>query len=86
MLNHIDLIKRWTVHIGRKCLIFFLNELNIKLVGKILFQERNKTELAQSFQRKEKELAAVAAKIEDEQSLGIKMQKQVKELAVKLHL
>jgi hypothetical protein len=64
----------------------FLNELNIKLVGKISFQERNKTELAQSFQRKEKELAAVAAKIEDEQSLGIKMQKQVKELAVKLHL
>jgi hypothetical protein len=34
------------------------------------------------FQRKEKELAAVAAKIEDEQSLGIKMQKQVKELSV----
>ena len=44
--------------------------------------ERNKTELAQGLQRKEKELAAVAAKIEDEASLGIKMQKQVKELAV----
>lgn len=44
--------------------------------------ERNKSELAQSCQRKEKELAAVAAKIEDEQSVGIKMQKQVKELAV----
>jgi len=38
------------------------------------------------FQRKEKELAAVAAKIEDEQSLGIKMQKQVKELSVSFHL
>jgi hypothetical protein len=35
-----------------------------------------------TLQRKEKELAAVAAKIEDEQSLGIKMQKQVKELSV----
>jgi hypothetical protein len=31
-------------------------------------------------------LAAVAAKIEDEQSLGIKMQKQVKELSVSFHL
>jgi hypothetical protein len=37
-------------------------------------------------QRKEKELAAVAAKIDDEQSLGIKMQKQVKELAVSPNL
>ncbi len=36
----------------------------------------------QAVQRKEKEMAAVAAKIEDEQSLAGKMQKQVKELAV----
>ena len=44
--------------------------------------KRNLKHMYDSFQRKEKELAAVAAKIEDEQSLGIKMQKQVKELAV----
>lgn len=36
----------------------------------------------QVIQRKEKEMAAISAKIEDEQSLGSKMQKQIKELAV----
>ena len=44
--------------------------------------ERNKGEVQQAIQRKEKEMAAVAAKIEDEQSLGGKMQKQTKELLV----
>ena len=37
----------------------------------------------QVIQRKEKEMAAIAAKIEDEQSLGTKMQKQIKELSVR---
>ncbi len=45
--------------------------------------ERNKGEVQQAIQRKEKEMAAVAAKIEDEQSLGGKMQKQTKELLVR---
>ena len=40
--------------------------------------ERNKNELSQAFQRKEKELSAIAAKIEDEQSLGTKLSKQTK--------
>jgi septal ring factor EnvC (AmiA/AmiB activator) len=47
--------------------------------------ERNRGELAQAVQRKEKEMAAVAAKIEDEQSLAAKLMKQVKELGVSLH-
>ena len=45
--------------------------------------ERGKNELGQAIQRKEKEMAAIAAKIEDEQTLGGKMQKQSKELAVR---
>ena len=44
--------------------------------------ERNKAELAQSIQRKEREFGAIIAKIEDEASLGTKQQKQIKELAV----
>ena len=42
--------------------------------------ERMKEELNSTIQRKEKELASVAAKIEDEQTLGGKYQKQAKEL------
>ena len=38
--------------------------------------------MTQAIQRKEKEIAAIAAKMEDEQSLGGKMHKQVKELSV----
>ena len=38
--------------------------------------------VTQAIQRKEKEIAAIAAKMEDEQSLGGKMHKQVKELSV----
>jgi len=46
--------------------------------------ERVKSELTQNIQRKEKEIASVGAKIEDEQTLGSKYAKQVKELASRL--
>ena len=44
----------------------------------------SQAEVGQAIQRKEKELAAIAAKIEDEQSLGSKTTKQVKELGTRL--
>ena len=44
--------------------------------------ERSKSEVQQAIQRKDKEFAAMQAKIEDEQGLGSKLQKQVKELGV----
>merc|ERR1712088_309120 len=46
--------------------------------------ERMKGELSQSVQRKEKESAAIAAKIEDESTLGGKYSKQTKELQSRL--
>merc|ERR1719447_1378803 len=46
--------------------------------------ERAKAELSQSLQRKEKELAAIGAKIEDEGTLGSKYSKQIKELQSRL--
>merc|ERR1719474_957842 len=46
--------------------------------------EKNKSEVNVMIQMKEKELAAIQAKIEDEQSLGSKMQKQVKGLVNRL--
>jgi len=46
--------------------------------------ERVKAELSQSLQRKEKELAAISAKIEDEGTLGSKYSKQIKELQSRL--
>merc|ERR1712141_789133 len=46
--------------------------------------ERVKQELNQSVQRKEKESAAIAAKIEDEATLGSKYSKQTKELQARL--
>merc|ERR1711981_850473 len=42
--------------------------------------ERINAELSQTVQRKEKEVSSIAAKIEDEQTLGSKYSKQVKEL------
>merc|ERR1712083_432673 len=45
---------------------------------------RVKGELSQTIQRKEKETASLAAKIEDEQTLGSKYHKQVKELQSRL--
>merc|ERR1719420_910549 len=46
--------------------------------------ERVKAELNQTVQRKEKECAAMGAKIEDEATLGGKYSKQIKELAARL--
>ena len=46
--------------------------------------ERVKSELNQTIQRKEKELASLGAKIEDEQTLGSKYSKQIKELQSRL--
>merc|ERR1711899_629158 len=46
--------------------------------------ERVKSEFNQTIQRKEKELASVSAKIEDEQTLASKYSKQIKELQSRL--
>merc|ERR1719150_1685976 len=46
--------------------------------------ERIKSEIGQAVQRKEKEFSSLAAKIEDEQTLGSKYAKQVKELQGRL--
>merc|ERR1719383_1597355 len=46
--------------------------------------ERINSELAQTVQRKEKEVASIAAKIEDEQTLGGKYSKQIKELQTRI--
>merc|ERR1739848_841808 len=46
--------------------------------------ERIKSELSQTVQRKEKELASMSAKIEDEQTLGSKYSRQIKELQSRL--
>ena len=46
--------------------------------------ERVKNELNQTIQRKEKEISSLSAKIEDEQTLGGKYTKQLKELAARL--
>lgn len=46
--------------------------------------ERNKKELEQTIQRKDKELASITAKLEDEQSLVGKLQKQIKELQARI--
>lgn len=56
-----------------------------QVMQRILYLQQNTIQfdlIFQAVQRKEKEMAAIAAKIEDEQSLGSKMQKQVKELGV----
>merc|ERR1719348_1638445 len=46
--------------------------------------ERVKAELSQTIQRKEKELSSLSAKIEDEQTLGGKYGKQIKELQTRI--
>merc|ERR1712186_271621 len=46
--------------------------------------ERVKSELGQTIQRKEKEITSMSAKIEDEQTLGSKYSKQIKELQSRL--
>jgi len=60
-------------------------EIDLRISQEAIVElERNKAEVNNIIQMKEKELAATAAKIEDEQSLGSKMQKQVKELGGRL--
>ncbi len=56
-------------------------KLTQEAVGEL---ERVKNELSQTIQRKEKELSSLAAKIEDEQTLGGKYSKQTKELQTRL--
>lgn len=46
--------------------------------------ERNKKELEQAIVRKDKEVASLTAKLEDEQVLVSKQQKQIKELQVRI--
>merc|ERR550539_1450409 len=46
--------------------------------------ERVNSELTQGLQRKEKELSSLGAKIEDEQTLGGKYSKQIKELQTRI--
>merc|ERR1712218_484658 len=46
--------------------------------------DRVKSELNQTIQRKEKEIASMSAKIEDEQTLASKYSKQIKELQSRL--
>merc|ERR1712024_342342 len=46
--------------------------------------ERINSELGQTVQRKDKEVSSIAAKIEDEQTLGSKYSKQVKELQARV--
>merc|ERR1712226_929853 len=56
-------------------------EGNLKLTQETVSDlERNKIELGQVVQRKEKELASLTSKIEDEQTLGNKLNQQIKEL------
>merc|ERR1719427_5142 len=56
-------------------------EGDLKLTQKAVSDlERVNAELSQTVQRKEKELSSMAAKIEDEQTLGGKYSKQIKEL------
>merc|ERR1719486_1724061 len=60
-------------------------EGNLKLTQETVSDlERNKIELGQVVQRKEKELASLTSKIEDEQTLGGKLNTQIKELQARL--
>lgn len=51
-------------------------------ISKLMMRRARFLKVTQAIQRKEKEIAAIAAKMEDEQTLGGKMHKQVKELSV----
>ena len=60
-------------------------EGNLKLTQETVADlERNKMELSQVLQRKEKELGSLSGKIEDEQTLGNKLNQQIKELQSRL--
>merc|ERR1711910_122048 len=61
------------------------NEGDLKLTQETVSDlERVNTELAQTVQRKEKEVSSILAKIEDEGTLGSKYSKQIKELQSRL--
>merc|ERR1719400_1521357 len=60
-------------------------ESNLKLTQETVSDlERNKIELGQVLQRKEKENSSLNGKIEDEQTLGNKLNQQIKELMSRL--
>eukprot|EP00095_Tigriopus_kingsejongensis_P012356 maker-scaffold198_size266703-snap-gene-1.28 protein:Tk12356 transcript:maker-scaffold198_size266703-snap-gene-1.28-mRNA-1 annotation:"myosin heavy muscle isoform x29" len=60
-------------------------ENNLKLTQEAVSDlERNRMELSQSLQRKEKELGSLVGKIEDEQTLGSKLNQQIKELQTRI--
>merc|ERR1711970_691302 len=60
-------------------------EGNLKLTQETVSDlERNKIEMGQVLQRKEKEFSSLNGKIEDEQTLGGKLNTQIKELHVRL--
>merc|ERR1711983_679016 len=60
-------------------------EGDLKLTQEAVYDlERIISELGQTVQRKEKEIASIGAKIEDEQTLASKYSKQVKELQVRV--
>ena len=60
-------------------------EIDLRMTQEAMHElEKNKNEVTVGIQMKDKELAAIAAKIEDEQSVGSKLQKQVKSLVSRL--
>merc|ERR1712226_1692226 len=60
-------------------------EGNLKLTQETVSDlERNKIEMGQVLQRKEKESSSLTSKIEDEQTLGNKLNTQIKELLSRL--
>eukprot|EP00094_Tigriopus_californicus_P010960 TCALIF_10574-PA protein Name:"Similar to Mhc Myosin heavy chain, muscle (Drosophila melanogaster)" AED:0.06 eAED:0.07 QI:131/0.8/0.63/1/0.8/0.72/11/394/1898 len=60
-------------------------EGNLKLTQEAVGDlERNRMEISQALQRKEKELGSLAGKIEDEQTLGSKLNQQIKELQTRI--
>jgi hypothetical protein len=60
-------------------------EIDLRMTQEAVSElEKNRKEHLATIQMKEKEMAAIGAKIEDEQSLGSKMQKQVKGLVARL--
>ena len=62
-------------------------EGNLKLTQETITDlERNKIEMGQVLQRKEKENSSLNGKVEDEQTLGGKLNTQIKELQARLEV
>ena len=60
-------------------------EVDLKLNQRTIINlERNKIEMGQVLQRKEKENGSLNGKVEDEQTLGGKLSTQIKELQARL--